>query len=216
MFCFFKQKTAYEMRISDWSSDVCSSDLASGFEFETSGLSIGADYRFGPAFALGAGFGYGRDVSDIGEHDSRSEAEAWSAAVYASYHPGEHVYLDGLFGYQRLSFDLRRHVTANGNTVRGTRDGGQWFASLAAGYQWQHEQLQLTPYARIDHASAELDGYVEHGDALYALAFERQDIDTTTTSLGLRADYLYELAWGTFAPQLRLEYPHDHDPDRRT
>src|SRR3546814_19699599 len=30
MFFFFKQKTAYEMRISDWSSDVCSSDLVSG------------------------------------------------------------------------------------------------------------------------------------------------------------------------------------------
>src|SRR3546814_1261335 len=29
MFFFFKQKTAYEMRISDWSSDVCSSDLVS-------------------------------------------------------------------------------------------------------------------------------------------------------------------------------------------
>src|SRR3546814_1007455 len=28
VFFFFKQKTAYEMRISDWSSDVCSSDLA--------------------------------------------------------------------------------------------------------------------------------------------------------------------------------------------
>src|SRR3546814_1824870 len=27
---FFKQKTAYEMRISDWSSDVCSSDLMQG------------------------------------------------------------------------------------------------------------------------------------------------------------------------------------------
>src|SRR3546814_16803921 len=27
-FFFFKQKTAYDMRISDWSSDVCSSDLA--------------------------------------------------------------------------------------------------------------------------------------------------------------------------------------------
>src|SRR3546814_4463061 len=36
IFFFFKQKTAYEMRISDWSSDVCSSDLrpavASGLE----------------------------------------------------------------------------------------------------------------------------------------------------------------------------------------
>src|SRR3546814_14436276 len=30
MFFFFKQKTAYEMRISDWSSDVCSSDLKRG------------------------------------------------------------------------------------------------------------------------------------------------------------------------------------------
>src|SRR3546814_15576271 len=30
-FCFFKQKTAYEMRISDWSSDVCSSDLRVGY-----------------------------------------------------------------------------------------------------------------------------------------------------------------------------------------
>src|SRR3546814_3251061 len=29
-FFFFKQKTAYEMRISDWSSDVCSSDLHDG------------------------------------------------------------------------------------------------------------------------------------------------------------------------------------------
>src|SRR3546814_1875148 len=29
-FFFFKQKTAYEMRISDWSSDVCSSDLPAG------------------------------------------------------------------------------------------------------------------------------------------------------------------------------------------
>src|SRR3546814_14443011 len=30
---FFKQKTAYEMRISDWSSDVCSSDLVLGLAF---------------------------------------------------------------------------------------------------------------------------------------------------------------------------------------
>src|SRR3546814_13064542 len=32
-FFFFKQKTAYEMRISDWSSDVCSSDLFDATDF---------------------------------------------------------------------------------------------------------------------------------------------------------------------------------------
>src|SRR3546814_8145360 len=35
MFFFFKQKTAYEMRISDWSSDVCSSDLIADDGFES-------------------------------------------------------------------------------------------------------------------------------------------------------------------------------------
>src|SRR3546814_6477576 len=42
-FFFFKQKTADEMRISDWSSDVCSSDLLSGI------VAFGhhADQRFG-------------------------------------------------------------------------------------------------------------------------------------------------------------------------
>src|SRR3546814_3058161 len=33
-FFFFKQKTAYEMRISDWSSDVCSSDLLRGLALD--------------------------------------------------------------------------------------------------------------------------------------------------------------------------------------
>src|SRR3546814_8645090 len=37
MFFFFKQKTAYEMRISDWSSDVCSSDLTTPSDI---GLSV--------------------------------------------------------------------------------------------------------------------------------------------------------------------------------
>src|SRR3546814_15178888 len=40
LFFFFKQKTAYEMRISDWSSDVCSSDLVAD---RVRGLEAGAD-----------------------------------------------------------------------------------------------------------------------------------------------------------------------------
>src|SRR3546814_5108030 len=41
MFFFFKQKTAYEMRISDWSSDVCSSDLhSSPIAFRADDLSL--------------------------------------------------------------------------------------------------------------------------------------------------------------------------------
>src|SRR3546814_5988024 len=40
MFFFFKQKTAYEMRISDWSPDVCSSDLALARPLGRGGLQV--------------------------------------------------------------------------------------------------------------------------------------------------------------------------------
>src|SRR3546814_2038128 len=47
-FFFFKQKTAYEMRISDWSSDVCSSDLnrAATYAWDGSTVPSGPHLRF--------------------------------------------------------------------------------------------------------------------------------------------------------------------------
>src|SRR3546814_11860965 len=47
-FFFFKQKTAYEMRISDWSSDVCSSDLHQYVRFYTSTGAVILDDALNP------------------------------------------------------------------------------------------------------------------------------------------------------------------------
>src|SRR3546814_5835509 len=44
---FFKQKTAYEMRISDWSSDVCSSDLKLCFRLRIWSTSLIAQHLYG-------------------------------------------------------------------------------------------------------------------------------------------------------------------------
>src|SRR3546814_11329156 len=49
-FFFFKQKTAYEMRISDWSSDVCSSDLSLA---EAVNGSSGKTVLYTPVFEFG-------------------------------------------------------------------------------------------------------------------------------------------------------------------
>src|SRR3546814_10684281 len=48
MFFLFKQKTAYEMRISDWSSDVCSSDLFVTRNTLVAGQSIELSLEEGP------------------------------------------------------------------------------------------------------------------------------------------------------------------------
>src|SRR3546814_6769539 len=58
-FFFFKQKTAYEMRISDWSSDVCSSDLTS---FE-----IGAPRLSATTIGTGGSVTVSVDVANTGK-----------------------------------------------------------------------------------------------------------------------------------------------------
>src|SRR3546814_9203826 len=56
LFCFVKQKTAYEMRISDWSSDVCSSDLKRARPLEPGGDGPGRDGRGQSGFAAAGVF----------------------------------------------------------------------------------------------------------------------------------------------------------------
>ena len=182
-------------------------------DFESDGISAGIDYRFSPSFVLGGGVGYGRDESRIGEVGSRIDGEATTAAIYASWHPGEVFYLDTLFGIQRLDYELRRRITFNGNLVRGQRDGDQWFGSVSAGGEFANDAWLWVPYGRIDVSRATLDSYSETGDPLLALRYESMDVDTTTGSVGLRVDYRRQMTWGSFTPQLRLEYQHDFDAD---
>src|SRR3546814_19742296 len=66
LFFFFKQKTAYEMRISDWSSDVCSSDLRADR----------ADAGQGPACRHGAARLFGRAARQPGAALSRHRGES--------------------------------------------------------------------------------------------------------------------------------------------
>src|SRR3546814_4827533 len=57
---FFKQKTAYEMRISDWSSDVCSSDLfLEGILGAVADLEFESNQQFPPGTSQTTGFHIG-------------------------------------------------------------------------------------------------------------------------------------------------------------
>src|SRR3546814_6138328 len=82
MFFFFKQKTAYEMRISDWSSDVCSSDL------NAAGILLDAARHFAERTA----------VLEAHEVRTTSFAELWGGALAlarrlqcAGIRPGDRV-----------------------------------------------------------------------------------------------------------------------------
>src|SRR3546814_1938987 len=70
---FFKQKTAYEMRISDWSSDVCSSDLIRTSPYSSHSISeIAVQLQLvGPAPLIAAG----HSISEIAVQLQRRSEE---------------------------------------------------------------------------------------------------------------------------------------------
>src|SRR3546814_16900864 len=81
-FFFFKQKTAYEMRISDWSSDVCSSDLlvhGESIPNMTDDELFEMRKKFGLLFQDGALFGsmdiYDNTAFPLRQHTDKSEEE---------------------------------------------------------------------------------------------------------------------------------------------
>ena len=181
--------------------------------FETDGVTAGADYRLNDRVALGMGVGYGRDRTHVGENGSRSDARAYTLAGYASINPAERFFIDAVLGYQTLDFDLRRHVTADGSTAAGSRNGSQWFGSVSAGTDMMFPSLQVTPYLRLDIARGELDGYAEQADAPNALTYGKMDVDSATGNAGVRFDWRRQTTWGSFSPQLKAEYQHDFSGD---
>src|SRR3546814_2155757 len=78
MFVVFKQKTAYEMRISDWSSDVCSSDL------QPAELGWGTHEKWMPDNARG--FDYGsRSAIYLLQPGANTRVRSWTPTAQAQY-----------------------------------------------------------------------------------------------------------------------------------
>src|SRR3546814_7819087 len=100
LFCFFKQKTAYEMRISDWSSDVCSSDL------------LIREMSVEPGIILVGRMG----VGDAGQRLGPGQGGPLAVGIERALAPGIEQ-IDGFFAFTHLSCLGRVHVDAIGAAV---------------------------------------------------------------------------------------------------
>ncbi|MGH6760857.1 MAG: IPT/TIG domain-containing protein [Phyllobacterium sp.] len=173
------------------------------------GVSGGVDYRFSPNFTAGIGFGYGRDTVDVGTNGTQSKGEAFSTAIYGSYHPHNNVFVDGLLGYSALDFGSKRFVTPTSDFANGDRSGSQVFGSLSGGYEYKSDQFLLSPYGRIEAAWTRLNGFTESGAASYDLTFGDQEMNMFAGVLGMRTEYAFPQDWGLLKARGRLEYTHD-------
>ena len=178
--------------------------------FTTLGLSAGMDYRLSPSIIAGVGFGYGNDRSEIGNNKTRSDGDALGIATYLSLNLAPQVFIDGLLGYNRISFDSRRYITgSNADYARGSRDADQLFASLTASYEYRQGPLSLTPYGRLNASSTRLDAYRESGGGIYGLSYDEQRQQNLTSFLGVRSGYDLVTPIGVVTPKIGLAWGHN-------
>src|SRR3546814_4192573 len=118
VFFFFKQKTAYEMRISDWSSDVCSSDLSFGsavdwiaglFYYDDRSLRVDT-FTFGADSVIGAARGAGQ--VDVASTRYRTKSVAGFAQATWHITPTLDLTLGG-----RYTEDRKRAVSLGTTTA---------------------------------------------------------------------------------------------------
>jgi uncharacterized protein YhjY with autotransporter beta-barrel domain len=182
---------------------------ASGFDSDSVAVNAGVDQRIGQHGVVGLSIGYNHDNSDIANDGTRSVAQGYSAALYGSYQPAEHVYIDGVLGGGGLSFDSQRYADDTGDFLLGHRNGSQWFGSLSIGYEYKTGAWLLSPYGRFEGSLSSLNSFSETGDVTQAIAYSNQTVRTTQAIVGVRASGQVAIGAGLFMPHARLEIGHD-------
>jgi uncharacterized protein YhjY with autotransporter beta-barrel domain len=175
-------------------------------KFATDGVSVGADKRFTRKLTMGMGMGYAVDNSTIGTDGTYSHATGVSFAGYGTYQWDAGTFLDALLGYGKVNFDTNRYVPALDDFARVVRKGDQIFGSLAFGYDYRDEAVMLSPYGRYDLSYNRLDQGTETGAGSYALAYDKQKVQISSLSLGLRAQSAHQTDFGLIQPHARIEF----------
>ncbi len=182
------------------------SGLSNGFDFRSDGITVGADWRIDDRFLFGVAGGFGWSNTDFDDVRSALDGEQHSISLYGLWRQGEHFFVDGLLGWGRVDFDIRRWSTTAGATALATRDGDQAFGSLTLGYEHRTDGMSLTGYGRVDASRTRLDAYRERGLGIFDLAYGDQTVENNSLAVGLEGNYLVQGRNSFFRPYWMIEY----------
>ncbi|MDH2918009.1 MAG: autotransporter domain-containing protein, partial [Sideroxydans sp.] len=190
------------------------SGTRTGTDFSSNGVSVGMDRRITADLTLGFGVGFARDKTNIGSDGSKNQTTGNSVSLYGSYQAHDSAFVDGLLGIGTLNFDMQRFVAPANSYATSARQGRQLFASLASGIEHHSKNLLVSPYARVDYSSDQLNQVTETGAGINNLTYFKQTNPTLQGSLGVRLEAQHEASFGTVSPRLRSEYRHNFQGDR--
>lgn len=189
----------------------------SGFDYDTTRVTAGADYRFNDALVMGGSLGYGRTSNDMNKDRGNVDLDNWTAWFYGNYAFTDQVYMDWSLGYGHNRYDGKRHIEIG--TLRTTTDfstdGHQYNASVSGGYDGNYEAWQYGGYARLDYIHTSIDAYRESGGDGLALALEEQQARSLQSTVGARVARAFSTGSGVWLPGLDIGFVKEWKQDER-
>ena len=191
-----------------------------GFDFDTLGITAGADYRFRNDLALGLAVGYAKSDVDYNNTSGALDAESLTYSLYGTWYT-DNVYLDVLAGFGDIDFDsfrTLRFADALGGvetTALGLTEGDQTIVSANFGYNIDSGGWLFVPFVGYDYINTKIDRFDESRGQGWELAFDEQDVKSQVLSGGVRMSYTKSVGIGVVVPHLRIAILNELETDER-
>ncbi len=202
--------------------DKSTTDSEPGFDFETTGITAGVDYRLRDNLVIGLAGGMRTNESDLGSN-GHIDVEGLTLSLYGTYYQEDEYYLDAIVSIGQNSYDTLRNITfgsidqgANGDT-----DGTELALSVGGGFDYYRNAISFGPYAEFNWVRSDIDAYEETASRPQAagsgllLGIASQEVTSMTVALGGQITYAISTDRGVFSPQLRFDWEHQFEDDNR-
>ncbi|NLD00036.1 MAG: autotransporter domain-containing protein [Gammaproteobacteria bacterium] len=182
-------------------------DIA-GYNAYTSGMAIGADAKVTDNLTVGAAYGY-MDSTVNSKRGNTTEVDGHSLTVYAGYELGNY-FVDSSLIYSKNENESKRHIL--NTTAKGSYDSDTLGLSVLGGYDFQMDNMTVSPLVGMNYSNTKLDGYTEKGSAA-ALRNGSQRYEVAELGTGARLSASYPLGQGRLEPQVQVMVFHDFAAD---
>lgn len=201
------------------SGDRDESANVDGFEFDTSGITVGGDYRFGDNFVAGIAYHYLDSEAEIDRGFGQLDTEGQTLTLYGTAY-SDNFYVDASIGAGEFEYDSLRVVDYHTDAtfhenLSAAPDGDQLTWSLGAGFTANSGAVNMNYYGRVNAINLEIDGYTEITDNVangaMAMTVSDQEIDSLQSELGAQFSYAISQDFGVILPYVDVAWIHEYE-----
>ncbi len=200
-------------------------DSEMGLDFDSRGITLGADYRVSDNWVFGGALGL---VSHSGDYTSESgsiDLSGTSLSAFMTWYDKDDAYFDAIISIGQNDFDIRRRINLPGQAdqfANSSPSATEVSLSIGGGLEYYQDEWTFGPYGRLSFAQARVDAYREKASDPDApgtgsvLLVDDQSMDSTSLALGGNVAKNISTRSAVWIPQLRLELEHSLSDKNRT